>query len=147
MSVRVRKSRISLRRSVAMPDNLSAIAEIVNILYKGRADFPVPSDIAGMTEHWRMRLREAMEAKRMSMRAVSLKAKCGPGYVFDILETGKEPTIDRLVRIADAIPVSVSWLLYGYEIGPQEEELLRLYSRLSDRRRRALLDLAESGTQ
>jgi transcriptional regulator with XRE-family HTH domain len=95
-----------------------------------------------MTTKWRDRLSAAIEASGKSRRAISIEAKCGAGYLFDVLEVGKEPTIDRLMRIADVLGITLSWLLYGFELGPEEQELIRLYARLPETQRRAMLDLA-----
>lgn len=110
--------------------------------YKGRASNADFSDISAMADTWRTRLQAALDASGKSKRSVSLAADCAAGYLHDILAVGKEPTIDRLLRIADVLGVSLSWLLYGIELGHQEERLLRLYSKLSPRQRQAILDLA-----
>ena len=93
---------------------------------------------------WRLRIRDALEQSGKSMREVSLAAQCGPGYLFDILESGKEPTVERLLRIANVLEISVSSLLYGIQMGKEEEELLELYSTLTPSQRRAFLNLARS---
>lgn len=76
------------------------------------------------------------------MREISKEAGCGAGYLHDILKAGKDPTIERLMRIADALDVSLSWLLYDIEMSKQDEELLRLFATLSKRQKKAFLDLA-----
>lgn len=95
-----------------------------------------------MVDKWRERLRAAFEASGKSMRAASLEAGCAHNYLFEVLETGKEPGMERLIRVADVLGVSLPWLLYGTEIGPAEEEFLRAYAKLSPKQRRAILDLA-----
>lgn len=95
-----------------------------------------------MADTWRDRLRAAFEASGKSMRAASLEAGCAHNYLFEVLETGKEPGMERLLRVADVLNVSLPWLLYGTEIGPAEEEFLRAYAKLSQKQRRAILDLA-----
>ncbi|WP_137389205.1 helix-turn-helix domain-containing protein [Rhodoligotrophos defluvii] len=97
-----------------------------------------------METGWRDRLEEALRRAGRSKRSVSLAAGCGPGYLHDVLNAGKEPTIDRLLRIADVIGVSVSWIIYGIELDKSGEELLRLYSGMSAKQRKAFLDLARS---
>jgi transcriptional regulator with XRE-family HTH domain len=95
-----------------------------------------------MTTQWRDRLRMALDNSGKSMRAVSIAAGLGENYLHSILGEGKEPSIDRLMKIADTLNISLAWLLYGIEIGPQEERLLRLYAKLPEQQRRAILDLA-----
>jgi transcriptional regulator with XRE-family HTH domain len=123
-------------------DTISAIAEIVNSRYKGRAFFVDSADMHAMTDRWRNRLKEALKASGKSMREVSMDAGCGPGYLHDVLAVGKEPTIDRLMRIANVLNVSLSWLLYGFDLGKKDEELLTLFASLTERQRQAILDLA-----
>jgi transcriptional regulator with XRE-family HTH domain len=95
-----------------------------------------------MNNKWRDRLRQAIEASGKSMRAVSLESGASPGYLFDILDNGREPSISKLMAMAETLGVSATWLLLGTEMGPQEEELVRLYAKLPDAQRRAILDLA-----
>lgn len=146
MPVRSKNSRMSESKSVFMPHLISALAETfkskIGDGYKGRAIGGDNFNIAAMAETWRDRLQQQLDSSGRSMRGVSLAAKCGAGYLHDILVTGKEPTVDRLMRIADELDVSLSWLLYGIELSQQEEHLLRLYSKLSPRQRQAILDLA-----
>ena len=97
-----------------------------------------------MERHWRERLEQALEASHKSKRSVSLAARCGAGYLHDVLSEGKEPTIDRLMRIADVLGVSLSWILYGIELKKPEEELLRAYALLSERQKQAVLELTRS---
>ena len=75
------------------------------------------------------------------MRSISLEAGFGPGYLHDILVVRKDPKLDSVLKIADTLRIGLGQLLYGLDIGPQEEELLRLYAQLPDRQRRAVLDL------
>lgn len=98
-----------------------------------------------MTTMWRDRLRQTLDNSGKSMRAVSMAAGLGDNYLHSILGEGKEPSIDRLLKIADTLNISLAWLLYGIEIGPQEERLLRLYAKLPETQRRAILDLASIG--
>lgn len=75
-------------------------------------------------EGWRARLAAAVAASGKSMREISLAAQCGPGYLYDILEIGKEPTVARLIRLCREIPVSVSFIVLGFELSAENEELL-----------------------
>jgi transcriptional regulator with XRE-family HTH domain len=95
-----------------------------------------------MSEQWRERLQQAYTATGESMRAISLRAGISHNYLYTILVKGQEPSITSMMKLADALGVTLSWLLYGIEIGAQEERLLRLYSQLPERQRQAILDLA-----
>jgi hypothetical protein len=74
---------------------------------------------------WRGRLRAALDESGKSDRAVSLAAKCGPGYVHSIFKEGKEPTIDKLMAVCAAVPVSLPYVLYGVDVEPEDFEILR----------------------
>jgi transcriptional regulator with XRE-family HTH domain len=99
-----------------------------------------------MADQWRDRLKQALDASGKSMRAVSLEIGCSTSYLFQVISHGKEPTIDRIMRLADALGVSLPWLLYGYEMSHQEEQLLRAVSQLSPKQRQSFLELASTLT-
>lgn len=91
---------------------------------------------------WRARLRQALENSGRSMRAVSLAAKRGPGYLFSILDEGKDPTVDNLVAICEVLNVSVTKILLGTDVSPEDEKIL---SQLGNpERRRKLLEFLQT---
>ena len=95
--------------------------------------------------NWRDRLSQAVDDSDKAMRGISLSAGCGPGYLFDILqENGKNPTLPRLLSIIDQIDVSLSYIVYGFEIGADEEKLLEVYARMDPTQRDAFLKMAAS---
>ena len=100
-----------------------------------------------MAEQWRDRLREAVDRSGKSLREISLSAGCGPGYLFDILESTKEPSIGRLMRLADALNVSLPWLLYGTDISREDERFIRALAKLTPKQRQAFLDLANANDE
>ncbi len=67
---------------------------------------------------WRDRLRQAIKASGKSMREVSLAAGAAAGYVHGMLEADKDPTIDKLLAVCDAVPVSAIFVLYGVDALP-----------------------------
>jgi transcriptional regulator with XRE-family HTH domain len=77
-------------------------------------------------EAWRERLEEARIKSGRSKRSVSLGAKMGPGYYHSIMAEGKDPTIDSLIAICRELNVSLTWIIYGFEISPATEQLLSL---------------------
>lgn len=88
---------------------------------------------------WRTRLQQAVDESGMSLRAVSLMAGMRAGYLHEILKQDKEPSVDRLVSICDALGITLTWLIYGIERSPQDEEILTLYANLSPAKRLAFL--------
>lgn len=93
---------------------------------------------------WRKRLADAVADSGKSHRAVSIAAGCNPGYVHGILKEGKEPTIERLVKICSEIGVSVSYIVLGIDLSVAQERLLLLLSEIPDDQKKLLLELAES---
>ena len=75
---------------------------------------------------WRDRLVQAIADKGTSQRAVSLAAGYGPGLVNSWIKDNKDPTIGNLLGVCSVLGISSSWLLYGYEVTPETEEILRL---------------------
>lgn len=92
---------------------------------------------------WRIRLEAAIEAAGKSKRAVSIASKLGPGYVHSILREGKDPTIEKLMAVCDAIPVSLAHVLYGFDITPEDADLLAAMKE-SQETRSAVLTLIRS---
>lgn len=74
---------------------------------------------------WRDRLQDAIDQSGKSKRAVSLASKNGPGYVHSILSEGKEPTVEKLMSVCDAIPISTIYVLFGVNIRPDDLEILK----------------------
>ncbi|WP_412058017.1 helix-turn-helix domain-containing protein [Bartonella sp. DGB2] len=95
---------------------------------------------------WRERLIKSLENSGRSMRSVSLAAGKGPGYIHSILSEGKEPTIDSLSRVCQEINVSLSYIIYGYNITSEQEEFITLFSKASPPERKAILMLLRSRT-
>lgn len=74
---------------------------------------------------WRDRLVQAIAGQGTSQRAVSLAAGFGPGLVNSWIKDNKDPTIGNLLSVCGVLGISSSWLLYGYEVTPETEEILR----------------------
>lgn len=89
---------------------------------------------------WRERLLKALEESGKSKRAVSLSSGNGPGYLHSILKDGKDPTIENLLSICDALGVSPIYVLYGFDVGREETELL-VALKDNPSKRRAILSL------
>ena len=95
------------------------------------------------TGDWRTRLRYNLEKNDKSWREVSLAAGLSAGYISSILHEGKEPTFKNLLAIIDEIGVSLSSIVFGVEMGPDEEELLRAFSKLDADAKETFLRMAK----
>ncbi len=94
---------------------------------------------------WRDRLRQAVDDSGKAMREISLGAGCGPGYLFDILrDNGKNPTLPKLLSIIGQMDASLLYVVYGFEIGADEERLLEVYAKMDPIQRDAFLKMAAS---
>ena len=68
-------------------------------------------NIPPMDQKWKDRLRKALQAKSLTMKAASKAANLGETYVRDILERDRAPTVDKLSSLASVLGVSVGYLL------------------------------------
>ena len=75
---------------------------------------------------WRDRLLALIKCQDKSKRSVSLAIGASPGYVHSILAEGKDPSIDNLLAISNHLGVSAAYLIYGYDVTPEVEEILHL---------------------
>lgn len=142
MPVSARNARMSVSKSVAMPDSMSAKADMSSIRYEGRARVSEIADIRGMEDDgWRKRLLEAVKASGKSQRAISIAAGLNPGYVNSLFNEGKDPTISNLIDVCAQVGVSLSHVLYGYEMTAETEEILRLLEGASPGEREGLLQI------
>lgn len=90
---------------------------------------------------WRNRLLAAIKASGKSQRDISLSSGLGAGYVNSLLKEGKDPTIDNLMKVCQTIGVSLSHILYGYQLSPETEEILSLLEQSTPGERSGLLTL------
>ena len=94
---------------------------------------------------WRERLAEAVEASGKSKREVSIASGAGPGYLHSLLKEGKDPSIENLSRVCDALGVSLTRVLYGIDVSPATERLMRA-AEASEKTRDHLLAILEAQT-
>lgn len=80
---------------------------------------------------WRQRLLDAAEKTGRSDRSISLAANLGPNALNEIRNTDKEPSVDRALKLIQAIGVSRSYVFLGVEITPEVEELVMLLGQAS----------------
>lgn len=80
----------------------------------------------------------------MSMRAASLAAGMGPGYVHSIIKEGKDPGVESLLKVCDTLGITLSWLLYGFDIDPTSEKILQIVQGSDERQKAAVLTILEN---
>lgn len=73
----------------------------------------------------RTRLLEAQERSGLSFRQVSLQSGNGHGYFHSIVKDGKEPSVGNLAEICKVLNVSMSYILYGFDISPETEKIIQ----------------------
>ncbi|WP_273689054.1 hypothetical protein [Ketogulonicigenium vulgare] len=96
------------------------------------------------TDGWRDRLQKAVEESGKSKRSISLQTGNGAGYLHSILTEGKDPGIENLMKVCDAIPVSLAFILYGYHISDEDAALINLMKQSPEAREAVLTLLRQS---
>ena len=92
--------------------------------------------------NWRNRLEGVIRADGRSLRDVSLAAKVSHGYLHGVLRDGKEPTLDRFLRICSALHVSAVYVLTGLDVNQETEAIMRAIQQ-NDKARSAILTLLD----
>lgn len=107
---------------------ISAIADASSDIYERRAKMSFFADIHGMEnrEDWKIRLENAAAGTGRSLRDISLSAGLAHGYLQSILKTDRDPTIENLIAVCKEINVSLSYIMFGFAISAETEEILTL---------------------
>ena len=71
----------------------------------------------------------------MTQRSVSLKAGLGAGYVNSLVKEGKDPAVDHVLRICAALDVSAAYILFGFNVTPETERIMRAVEDSPERRK------------
>lgn len=93
-------------------------------------------------EEWRQRLIDALEADPRSDRAISRAANLGVNFANELRNSEKEPGINKVIRLADALNLSLAYVFNGSDISAEDERDLRAFLRLPPEKRQAILVLA-----
>ena len=94
-----------------------------------------------MDSDWKDRLLKALKRKRVSQRRASLGAGLGPGYVNSILKEGKDPTVENLMAVCRAADISLTYVLFGFDMTAETENLMALLESAPPEKRTSLLTL------
>lgn len=74
----------------------------------------------------RNRLSQKLDEAGISMRAASLNAKVGAGYVQAVIRGVQEPTISKLSQVCAANGISFPYIMFGFDMSPETHRLLEL---------------------
>lgn len=114
---------------------ISAIADRSSILNRGRAKKEEMAHLSAMTDDtWRDRIEAAAKKDGRSLREISLAAGLSHGYVHGVLRDGKEPTLDRFIKICKALDMSLAYALTGVEVSGKTLDLIEAIERGGPRR-------------
>jgi transcriptional regulator with XRE-family HTH domain len=95
-----------------------------------------------MAGTWKSRLEQAIKDDGRSMRALSLEAELGPNYLSEVFREGKEPGVEKMMKVCDVLKVSFTHIVTGVDLDQDDEDFLRLLSDLEAEDRSALVALA-----
>ncbi|NTF17764.1 helix-turn-helix transcriptional regulator [Agrobacterium rubi] len=90
--------------------------------------------------NWLSRLKEAVNASGRSQRDICLSARKSPGYLHDILNGNKIPTLGSVTAVCNEIGVSPAIVLTGMDM-QRDSELIQLLEADPEMRQNLLLVL------
>lgn len=94
------------------------------------------------TTAMRQRLMALLDKHDLSMRDASIRGNTTPGYLYSVLKSGAEPTVQKLAQICEGNGFSLAYVLFGFEISPETERLMALMEK-EPRARDGILSLLE----
>jgi transcriptional regulator with XRE-family HTH domain len=87
-------------------------------------------DIAAM----RLRLASALKDNGISYAAASQKAGASAGYVHSIIAGNADPGTKKLANICRANGISFAYVVFGFQISSETEELMSLFESRPEQR-------------
>ncbi len=100
-----------------------------------------------MQENWKTRLLQAVDNDGRSDRAISLAANLGVNFVNELRNTSKEPSIEKVLRLAAELQLSVSYLFLGRDLSKDDEDLLLVLQSLPADAKAGLLAVLRANKQ
>lgn len=98
-----------------------------------------------MNEQMLARLVAAIERDPRTANKLSTDAKLGRNYVRSILEEGKSPKAETLMKLLDALGSNATiYVLTGREVSSEDFEFLELLSNLSPDAKHKAIELFQS---
>ena len=97
-----------------------------------------------MAEGWKERLLAAIDADGRNDRQISNDAGLGQNFVNQFRTTSREPRVKQVIKLADALGVSLAYLFLGEEITPEDEEFFQFLRESTPEGREAVLQLLKT---
>src|SRR5690606_29222430 len=94
--------------------------------------------------NWRERAALVMEQKKLTMRTVSLRMGSNASYLFTVMKKGQDPVAEKIIEIARALEVSPVWLMFGFNLDPEAEEVVLRYQALDEEKRKMFRKMLEA---
>jgi transcriptional regulator with XRE-family HTH domain len=98
--------------------------------------------IAWDMEDWRTRLIQAVDADGRSDRAISEASGLGVNFVNELRKGEKEPGVNKVIKLAATLNLSLGFVFNGAEISARDEADLKVFLSLSPENRQSILSLA-----
>lgn len=92
---------------------------------------------------WRQRLIDAIEHSPKTRKDIAIDAGLGRAYLYGVINEGKSPSVENMLKICEALNVSASYIMFGWNISPKQQELLDLAQKHPDQLE-ALLSILRS---
>lgn len=100
-----------------------------------------------MTDEWRERLRQAVDASPLGTTAISTRAGLNTSYLRKLLETEQAPNLRALRAICDVLGVTVSWIADGRPGNPETDRLVEAYLNLPPELRSMAVQMLEAAAK
>lgn len=75
---------------------------------------------------WRDRLADAVARSGKSREAIALEAGLGRAYLYGVFKENKVPSVENLIALANAAGASPAFIIFGWKMTEQHEELMSL---------------------
>jgi transcriptional regulator with XRE-family HTH domain len=97
-----------------------------------------------MADDWKYRLLAAIDRDGRNDKEISLAAGLGQNFVNQFRHGTREPKTKQVLKLADALGVSLTHIFLGEDVTRQDEEFFQLLRESSPEGRDAVLRLLRS---
>ena len=100
-----------------------------------------------MEENWKTRILQAVDNDGRSDRAISLAADLGVNFVNELRNTPKDPSIEKVLKLAAELQLSMAYLFLGRDLSKDDEDLFSVLQALPADAKVGLLAVLRAGKQ